>query len=89
MLHRLRAKSLAAWRCYSKMTGQIGEGGEFEEILACRRLVNDLVFENPGKVMRDEDGVQSCTEGRVYVRARAVADHPCIATVTSVVNREG
>ena len=55
----------------------------------CRRLVNDLVFEDPREVVRDEDGVQSCTEGRVYVGAWAVADHPCIAPVASVVGCEG
>jgi len=34
------------------------------------------VLEDPGEVMRNEDGVQSCAEGRVDIGARAVADHP-------------
>ena len=52
-------------------------------------LVDDLVFEDPGEVVRDEDGVKSRAESGVDVRAGAVADHPCIAGLASVVGREG
>jgi len=65
--------------------GEVGEGGEFEELLAGGGLVDDLVFEDPGEVVGDEDGVQACREGRVDVGARAVPDHPGVGGFAAVV----
>jgi hypothetical protein len=47
--------------------GEVGEGGEFEEVLAGRGLIDDLVFEDPGEVVGDEDGVEAGAEGWVDV----------------------
>ena len=41
------------------MFRQVGEGGEFEEMLAGGGLVDYLVFEDPGEVVGDEDGVEA------------------------------
>ncbi len=71
------------------MADQFGEGGEFEELLAGRRLVDDLVLEDPGEVVGDENGVKAGREGGVDVGARAVADHPGAAGVAGVVRGEG
>lgn len=57
--------------------------------MAGGRLVDDLVFENPGEVVGDEDGVKACGEGRVDVGAGAVADHPGVAGFAAVVGGEG
>ena len=51
-------------------------------------LVDDLVLEHPGEVVRDEDGVETCREGRVDVGAGAVADHPGVAGIAAVVDGE-
>jgi hypothetical protein len=56
--------------------------------LAGWRLVHDLVLEHPGKVVRDEDGVEACRQGGINVRAGAVADHPGVAGLTAVVGGE-
>jgi len=42
-----------------KVLGEIGEACQLEELLAGGRLVDDLVFEDPGEVVGDEDGVQT------------------------------
>ena len=63
---------------------QVGEAGEFEEVLAGRGLVDDFVLENPGEVVGDEDGVEAGAEGGVDVGARAIADHPGVTGFTGV-----
>ena len=57
--------------------------------MAGRRLVNDLVLEHPGKVVRDEDGVKAGCQGGINVGARAVADHPGVAGLAAVMGDEG
>ncbi len=60
-----------------EVLAEVGEGGEFEEGLAgVAGLVDGLVFEDPGVVVGDEDGVEAGGEGWVDVGAGAVADHP-------------
>jgi hypothetical protein len=54
-------------------------------VLADGGLVDDLVFEDPGEVVGDEDGVKAGREGGVDVGAGAVADHPGIAGFAAVV----
>ena len=71
------------------MLGEIGEGGWFEEVLASGRLVDDLVLEDPGEVVGDEDGVEARGEGRVDVGAGTVADHPGVAGFATVMSCEG
>jgi len=68
-----------------EVAGQVGEGGEFEEVLAGGRLVDNFVLEDPGEVVGDEDGVQTGAESGVDVGARAVADHPGVAGFAGVV----
>ena len=58
-------------------------------MLAAGGLVDDLVLEDPGEVVGDEDGVEAGAEGWVDVGARAVADHPCVAGLAAVVGGEG
>ena len=70
------------------MTGQVGEGGQFEEVLSGGRLVDNLVLEDPGEVVGDEDGVEAGAEGWVDVGAGAVADHPGVAGFATVVGYE-
>ena len=53
------------------------------------RLVDDLVLEDPGEVVGDEDGVESCAESGIDVGAGAVADHPGIAGFAAVVGGQG
>ena len=50
--------------------------------------VDGLVFEDPGEVVGDEDGVEAGGEGGVDVRLGAVADHPGGGGVAGVVIRE-
>ena len=57
-------------------------------MLARGGLVDDLMLEDPGEVVRDEDGVKACGEGGVDVGAGAVADHPGIAGFAAVVGRQ-
>jgi hypothetical protein len=68
------------------MADQVRETGEFEEVLAHWRLVDDFVLEHPGEVVRDEDGVKASGEGGVDIGAGAVADHPGVAGIATVVN---
>jgi hypothetical protein len=58
-------------------------------VLAGGGLVDNLVLEDPGEVVGDEDGVEAGAEGRVDVRAGAVADHPGGAGLAAVVGGEG
>ena len=62
--------------------------GQFEELAAGRGMVNVFAFECPGKVVGNEDGIQSGREGRVDVRFGAVADHPCSAGFAAVMRGE-
>jgi hypothetical protein len=57
-------------------------------VLTGGRLVDNLVLEDPGEVVGDEDGVETRAEGRVNVGAWAVADHPGVAGFAGVVGRE-
>ena len=52
-------------------------------------LVDDLVLEDPGKVVRDEDSVKAGSQGGINVRARAVADHPGVTGLAAVMGDEG
>jgi hypothetical protein len=71
-----------------KVVGQVGEGGEFEEVLSGGRLVDNLVLEDPGEVVGDEDGIEAGAESGVNVGAGAVADHPGVAGFATVVGCE-
>jgi len=71
------------------MMSQVREGGEFKQMLSGRRLVDYLVLEDPGKVVRDEDGIEASAKCRVYVGAWAVADHPGIAAFATMVGGNG
>jgi len=57
-------------------------------VLAVGGLVDDLVLEDPGEVVGDEDGVEAGAKSRVDVRAGAVADHPGGAGLAGVVGGE-
>ena len=57
-------------------------------MLASGRLVDDLVLEDPGEVVGDEDGMEAGGESGVDVGARAVADHPGGAGFAAVVGGE-
>ena len=67
---------------------EVGEGGQLKEILTIRGLVDDLVLEDPGEVVRDKNCVETCRQGRIDVGAGAVADHPCVAGLAAVVRGE-
>jgi hypothetical protein len=67
---------------------KVGESGQFDEMLAGRGLVDDLVLEDPGEVVGDEDGVEAGAEGGVDVGPRTVADHPGVSDFAGVVGRE-
>ena len=56
--------------------GEMDEAGEFEKLLSGWSLIEDLVLEDPGEVVGDEDGVEAGGEGGVDVGAWTVADHP-------------
>jgi hypothetical protein len=58
-------------------------------VLAGGGPVDDLVLEDPGEVVGDEDGVEASAEGGVDVGAGAVADHPGGAGFATVVGRKG
>jgi hypothetical protein len=58
-------------------------------VLAGGGLVDDLVFEDPGEVVGDEDGVKACRERGVDVGAWTIADHPGVAGIAAVVGGEG
>lgn len=59
-----------------EMESQLGDAGKFEQMLACRRSVDHLMLQYPGKVVRNEDRIESGGQRRIDVRARAVSDHP-------------
>ena len=58
-------------------------------MLACGGLVDDLVLEDPGEVVGNEDGVEAGCECGIDVGARAVADHPGVAGLAAVVGGKG
>ena len=49
------------------MLSEVGEGAEFDEALAFGWGIDDFVFEDPGEVVGDEDGVQAGSQGGVDV----------------------
>src|SRR5579862_8068268 len=58
----------------SEMFQQVAKLGNDHQLAgAALQLV---VFQNPGRGMRNEDGVQPRLQRRIDVAARAVADHP-------------
>src|SRR3954452_7001983 len=73
----------------SEVKGQIGEVGEFQEMLSGGGLVDDLVLEHPGEVVGDEDGVEPGAQGGIDVGAGAVADHPSAGGFAAVLSLEG
>jgi hypothetical protein len=72
-----------------EVMGEVGKGSEFEEVLAGRGLIDDLVLENPGEIMRDEDRMKAGRECGINVGAGAVADHPGIGHLAFVVHGKG
>lgn len=68
---------------------KIRKGGEFQKNLTVGRLVDYLVLQHPGEVVRDEDCVEAGGQGGIDVGARAVADHPCRRCFAGVVRRQG
>ena len=60
----------------SKVGREFGETIDLEKRLAVRRLVDQLVFQDPGRCMGNEDRVEAGRQRRINVRSRAVADHP-------------
>jgi hypothetical protein len=77
------------WTGGLEVESEVGEGGQFEEVLTSGRLVDYLVLEHPCEVVWDEDGVEAGAEGWIDVRAGAVADHPSGTCVAAVVSGEG
>ena len=71
------------------MTGKVSKRSQFEQVLACRRLVDYLVLENPGEVVGDEDGMEAGGECGVHVGTGAVADHPGVAGFAAVMTGQG
>src|ERR1700722_12091483 len=57
-----------------EVAAEFAEGGEDDEFADAGE--DGLVFELPGVLMRDVDGVEADLHGGVDVAARAVADHP-------------
>ena len=57
-------------------------------MLAGWGLVDDFVFEDPGEVVGDEDGVKAGGEGWVDVGTGTVADHPGVRGFAAVVGGE-
>ena len=57
-------------------------------MLASRGLANGLVFQRPGKIVRQEDCVQPSGQRRVDVGLGAVADHPRARRVAGVTGGE-
>ena len=47
------------------------------------------MFEDPGEVVRDEDGMQAGGECRIDIGARAVADHPGGMGIAGMIGGEG
>ena len=72
-----------------EVTAQLSERRQFEKMLPGWGLVHDLVLEDPGEVVGDEDRVDASRESWVNVRARAVADHPGVAGLATVVGDQG
>ena len=73
-----------------EVVSEIRECGQFDEILLRGgRLDDDLVFEHPGEIVRDEDSVESGRERRVYVGLRTVAYHPGFSGVAGVMTGDG
>lgn len=55
---------------------ELGEGIEFDQMLALRRWVDGGVFEDPGVFVKEENGVEAGGESGVDVALGAVAYHP-------------
>lgn len=70
------------------MVKKVGERLQFEQLLSGRRCFHHFVFQHPGEVMWDEDGVQTCSQRWVDVGAGAVADHPRAGGLAAMVGRE-
>jgi hypothetical protein len=68
--------------------GEIGEGGEFEKMLSCGWLVDNLVLKYPSEVVGDEDGVKTRREGRVDVGAGGITNHPGVRGLATVMGNE-
>jgi len=56
---RPKSLQLESGEASLKVLGEIGEACQLEELLASGGLVDDFVFEDPGEVVGDEDGVQT------------------------------
>ena len=66
------------------MFRKVGKCGKFQQNLTGWSGVDDLMLKHPGEVVRDKDGVEADREGRVDIRARAVADYPGVSRVAVV-----
>lgn len=67
---------------------QLGKPAEFEQLLAGCGAVYDLVLKHPGKVVRNEDGMQARCKCRVDVGLGTVANHPGCGGVAGVMFAE-
>jgi hypothetical protein len=71
-----------------KVARQLCEVRQFKQLPSGGRMVDILALECPGEVVGDEDGVESCGEGRVDVGFGTVADHPRGAALAAMVSGE-
>ena len=71
------------------MLEELREGLQLEQVLSGRRRFHDLMFQHPGEVVWDEDGVETCPQRRVDIGTWTVADHPCAAGIAAVMGGEG
>lgn len=49
------------------MADEVGEGAQFQQVLAGGRLVYDFMFKNPSEVVGNEDGVKTGAERGIDV----------------------
>jgi hypothetical protein len=67
---------------------EVSEGGKFKELLAVGRSIDNFMFQNPGEVMGDEDGVKAGGQGGIDVGLWGVSDHPGEGGIDGVVGDE-
>lgn len=58
------------------MFAEFGESSYDQQFLPGRCRVDFFVLENPGIAVRDEDCVQSRSQGGIDIRLGAIPDHP-------------
>src|SRR5436305_11860744 len=67
-----------------EMFPQFSEAADDEQLLSAGSGIHLLMLKNPGIAMRNEHGIEPGSEGRIDIRLRAVADHPCAGVITVV-----